>query len=441
MSHIFPRHTKVSPPVAVSGKGCYLYDASGRQYLDASGGAAVSCLGHGDVEVTEAIKAQLDKLAFAHTSFLTSDPAEQLADLLIEHAPKGLERVYLVSGGSEATEAAIKLARQYFVERGEPQRRHLIARKQSYHGNTIGALSAGGNIWRREQFAPLLIDVSHISACFEYRFREEDESAEAYGLRAAQELEDEILRLGSDTVMAFMAEPVVGATLGAVPAVEGYYRRIREICDKYGVLLILDEVMCGMGRTGHLFACEADGISPDILCIAKGLGGGYQPIGAMLCSGEIYRTIEDGTGFFQHGHTYLGHPVAAAAGLAVVSAILDRGLVARVRKMGNKLDAALQSEFGQHPNVGDIRGRGLFRGIELVENRETKTPFDPSMRLAAKIKAAAMENGLICYPMAGTIDGRSGDHILLAPPYIIEDIHIDELVSKLKTSISWALGS
>jgi adenosylmethionine-8-amino-7-oxononanoate aminotransferase len=441
MSHIFPRHTKVKTPVAVSGEGCYLYDSSGKQYLDASGGAAVSCLGHGDVEIIAAIKAQLDQLAFAHTSFLTSEPAEQLADLLIEHAPEGLEKVYLVSGGSEATEAAIKLARQYFVEKGEDQRRHLIARKQSYHGNTIGALSAGGNIWRRQQFAPLLVDVKHISPCFEYRFREEGESAEAYGLRAAQELEAEILRLGPDTVMAFIAEPVVGATLGAVPAVEGYFKRIREICDKYGVLLILDEVMCGMGRTGHLYACEADGISPDILCIAKGLGGGYQPIGAMLCSGEIYGTIEAGSGFFQHGHTYLGHPVAAAAGLAVVSAILDRGLIPRVREMGGKLEAALQAKFGQHPNVGDIRGRGLFRGIELVQNRETKEPFAPERRLAAKIKAAAMANGLICYPMAGTIDGKQGDHILLAPPYILEEEHIEELVTKLDAAISTALGS
>lgn len=440
MSHIFPRHTKVNTPTAVSGEGCYLYDSSGKQYLDASGGAAVSCLGHGDKEVIEATKAQLDKLAFAHTSFLTSEPAEQLADLLIEHAPAGLDRVYLVSGGSEATEAAIKLARQYFVEKGQGERRHLIARQQSYHGNTIGALSAGGNIWRRQQFAPLLVDVTHISPCYEYRLREEGESAEAYGLRAAQELEDEIVRLGPDTVMAFMAEPVVGATLGAVPAVTGYYRRIREICDKYGVLLILDEVMCGMGRTGHLFACEADGVSPDILCIAKGLGGGYQPIGAMLCSGEVYGVIESGSGFFQHGHTYLGHPVAAAAGLAVVSAIVERGLIARVGEMGGKLDAALHDAFGQHPNVGDIRGRGLFRGIELVENRETKQPFEAEKRLAATIKSNAMANGLICYPMSGTIDGRLGDHILLAPPYIIDDKQIDELVAKLETAISMALG-
>lgn len=441
MSHIFPRHTKASTPLAVSGKGCYLFDSDGKKYLDASGGAAVSCLGHGDVEVTEAIKAQLDQLAFAHTGFLTSEPAEKLADLLIEHAPDGLEKVYLVSGGSEATEAAIKLARQYHVEKGEGQRRHLIARKQSYHGNTLGALSAGGNIWRRQQFSPLLIDVSHISACFEYRFRTDAESAEAYGQRAAQELEDEILRLGPDQVMAFMAEPVVGATLGAVPAVEGYFRRIREICDKYGVLLILDEVMCGMGRTGYLFACEADNISPDILCIAKGLGGGYQPIGAMLCSGEIYDTIANGSGFFQHGHTYLGHPVAAAAGLAVVTAIVERGLVAQVNVMGARLTDALQQAFGQHPNVGDIRGRGLFLGLELVQDRESKTPFPADKRLAAKVKSAAMDAGLICYPMSGTIDGQLGDHILLAPPYIIEDEHITEIVNKLETAISAALAA
>ena len=440
MSHIFPRHTKSAPPVAVGGEGCYLIDSTGKRYLDGSGGAAVSCLGHGDRAVTEAIKAQLDKLAFAHTGFLTSEPAEALADLLIAHAPGRLDRVYLVSGGSEATEAAIKLARQYWVEKGEPQRGRLIARKQSYHGNTIGALSAGGNEWRRAQFGPLLLDVSHIEPCYEYRYRAEDESPEAYGRRAADALEAEILRLGPETVMAFMAEPVVGATAGALPPAPGYFRRIREICDKYGVLLILDEVMCGMGRTGTLFACEQDGVAPDILCIAKGLGAGYQPIGAMLCTSDIYDAIADGSGFFQHGHTYIGHPVAAAAGHAVVSAILDRGLVDRVKVQGDKLMARLQDRFGQHPHIGDLRGRGLFRGIELVEDRGSKAPFDPSRGIAGKIKKAAFEAGLICYPMAGTIDGRIGDHVLLAPPFIIEDAQLDELVDKLSGAIDVALG-
>jgi len=436
MSHIFPRHSKLNAPVAVAGQGCYLIDSTGKQYLDGSGGAAVSCLGHGDTVVTEAIKAQLDKLAFAHTGFFTSEPAEALADLLIEHAPAGLDRVYLVSGGSEATEAAIKLARQYHVEKGEPERGRLIARKQSYHGNTIGALSAGGNAWRRAQFAPLLLDVSHIDPVYEYRLRHDGESLEDYGLRAAQSLEDEILRVGPETVMAFMAEPVVGATSGAVTAPPGYFKRIREICDQYGVLLILDEVMCGMGRTGSLFACEQDGVAPDILCIAKGLGAGYQPIGAMLCSGDIYDTISNGTGFFQHGHTYLGHPAAAAGGLAVVNALLDRNLIPRVRAQGDKLHDRLVARFGQHPHVGDLRGRGLFRGVELVENRDTKAPFDPARGIAGKIKKAAFEAGLICYPMSGTIDGRSGDHVLLAPPFIIEDGQLDELVDKLDTAIS-----
>jgi adenosylmethionine-8-amino-7-oxononanoate aminotransferase len=440
MNHVFGRHTKVHPPIVASGEGCYLIDKAGKRYLDGSGGAAVSCLGHGDREVIEATKAQLDKIAFAHTGFFTSEPTEALADLLIDHAPEGIERVYFVSGGSEATEAAIKLARQYFVETGQPQRSKIIARKQSYHGNTIGALSAGGNEWRRAQFGPLLLDISHIDPCYEYRLRRDGESLEDYGLRAANALETEILRLGPETVLAFIAEPVVGATSGAVPPAPGYFRRIREICDQYGVLLILDEVMCGMGRTGTLFASEQDDVRPDLIAIAKGLGGGFQPIGAMLCSGEIYRAIENGSGFFQHGHTYMGHPTATAAGLAVVNAILDRQLLPRVNDMGAKLKSALTDRLGQHAHVGDIRGRGLFLGVELVADRETKTPFDTSRRIAPKIKTAAFDAGLICYPMAGTIDGKNGDHVLLAPPYIIGEPQIAELVDRLAAAIDIAIG-
>ena len=436
MSHIFPRHTKDIPPTARYGEGCYLIDDKGKRYFDGSGGAAVSCLGHGDQEIISAIKDQVDKLAFAHTRFFTSDPAEKLADLLIKNAPGDIDRVYFVSGGSEAVEASIKLARQYHLEKGDHSRKHIIARRQSYHGNTLGALAVGGNEWRRKQFSPLLINISHIAPCYEYIDKSDSESSFDYGQRAAQELEDEILRLGKDEVIAFIAEPVVGATLGAVPAVKGYFTRIREICDKYGVLLILDEVMCGMGRTGYLFACEAEDVVPDILCIAKGLGAGYQPIGAMLCSSKIYDTIENGSGFFQHGHTYIGHPVATAAGLAVVTALLDRGLIDQVKIMGDKLNLALQQEFGQHPNIGDIRGRGLFQGIELVEDRETKKPFAPSLAMSKKIKDLAFNAGLICYPMSGTRDGINGDHILLAPPYIINDAQIEEVVGKLSLSIS-----
>ena len=435
MSHIFPRHTKARLPIATGGEGCYIIDSTGKRYLDGSGGAAVSCLGHGDRDIAAAIEGQLHKIAFAHSGFFTSEPAEELAVLLIENAPTGMDRVYLVSGGSEAVEAAIKLARQFHIENGEPGRHRLIARRQSYHGNTLGALAAGGNEWRRAPFSPLMIETSHIAPCYEYRDRRDDESAAEYGLRVANELEAEILRLGPETVMAFMAEPVVGATAGAVPAVEGYLRRIRDICDQYGVLLILDEVMCGMGRTGTLFACEQDGVAPDIVTVAKGLGAGYQPVGAMLCSSRIYSAIESGSGFFQHGHTYIGHPVACAASLAVLRAILQRDLLTRVQEKGEALNNALVAAFGQHPHVGDMRGRGLFRGIEFVEDRSEKTPFAPERGVNKRIKAAAFEAGLICYPMGGTVDGVRGDHVLLAPPFIINDDQIDELVSKLETAI------
>ena len=434
-SHVFPRHSLNTPPVAVAGDGCYLIDSTGKRYLDGSCGAAVSCLGHSDQTVIDAVKGQMDKLAFAHTGFFSSEPAEALADVLISSAPEGIERVYYVSGGSEAVEAAIKLARQYFIEIGQPSRHRLIARKQSYHGNTLGALGAGGNMWRREPFAPLLTEGSHISPCYAYREQQDGETPEEYGLRAANELEAEIQRLGAENVMAFIAEPVVGATLGAVAPAPGYFKRIREICDEHGILLILDEVMCGMGRTGSLFACEQEGVSPDILAIAKGLGAGYQPIGAMLCSGKVYAAVENGSGFFQHGHTYLGHPAACAAGLAVLTAFKERRLIERVPVMGEKLMSALNERFGQHPHVGHIRGRGLFQGVELVADRETKEPFDPALKINAKVKKAAFEAGLMCYPMGGTIDGRRGDHVLLAPPFIIEDEQIEELVDKLAVSI------
>ena len=437
MSHVFPRQINAPPIKAVASNGCYIFDDSGKRYLDGSGGAAVSCLGHADPEVVQAIQDQTSKMAFAHTGFFSSDPAEELAELLIKYAPGDLDRVYFVSGGSESVEAALKLARQYHIENGEPNRRHIIARRQSYHGNTLGALAAGGNKWRRDPFEPILINVSHIAPCYEYIDKSNQEKTYGYGQRVAQELEDEILRLGSDTVMAFIAEPVVGATMGAVPAVQGYFKRIEEICQKYGVLLILDEVMCGMGRTGYLYAAEADNISPDILCIAKGLGAGYQPIGAMLCTKKIYDVIGGGTGFFQHGHTYMGHPVACAAGLAVVQAIIDRDLLKSVKQRSAQLLNELKIMFKTHSNVGDIRGRGLFIGLELVEDRDTKKPFDPSLKIAANIKRTAFEAGLICYPMSGTRDGKWGDHILLAPPFVIDEKQVVELVEKVSVSLKY----
>ncbi|MDH3446899.1 MAG: aspartate aminotransferase family protein [Gammaproteobacteria bacterium] len=439
MSNVFPRHCKINMPLAVQGEGVYIIDRTGKRYIDASGGAAVSCLGHGDPDIAEAINNQLKRLEFAHTGFFSSVPAEALAETLIDEAPGDLDRVYFVSGGSEAVEAAIKLARQYYIEIGQPSRHRVIARLQSYHGNTLGALAVGGNMWRREPFAPLMIDTTHISPCYAYRGQNRDETEFDYGQRVADELETEILRLGEDQVMAFIAEPVVGATLGAVPAVEGYFKRIREICDRYGVLLILDEVMCGMGRTGSLYACDQDGIAPDIMTIATGLGAGYQPIGAMLCTDKIYQALEQGSGFFQHGHTYLGHPVACAAAHAVVRKIMDRRVLDRVLSQGVRLHKALLDKFGEHPNVGDIRGRGLFFGLEFVRDRDTRAPFPPQLGFHRKLKAAAFEAGMICYPMGGTIDGQQGDHVLLAPPFIIDAEHIDEIVGKLDTAVKSVL--
>lgn len=439
MSHVFPRHCHNPLPTAVAGDGCYLIDQDGNRYFDGSGGAAVSCLGHSNQRVIDAIKTQAEQLAFAHTGFFTTEPAEALADLLIANAPGDLDRVYFVCGGSEAVESAIKLARQYFVERGEPQRRHLIARRQSYHGNTLGALSAGGNALRRKPFAPILLKMSHIAPCYEYAERADDESLADYGQRVANELEAEIQRLGADSVMAFIAEPVVGATLGAVPAVPGYFKRVREICDQYGILLILDEVMCGMGRTGYLFAHEAEDITADIVCVAKGLGAGYQPIGAMLCSKHIYDTISAGSGFFQHGHTYIGHPMATAAGLAVLREILDNHLVDQVKTRGEFLQNALKQRFADHPHIGDIRGRGFFRGLELVAERDGKVPFDPQLGLAGKLKKAALAEGLICYPGNGTRDGKYGEHILLAPPFIASEAELQSMIDKLATAIDKTL--
>jgi adenosylmethionine-8-amino-7-oxononanoate aminotransferase len=426
-------------PIAVSGSGIEIVDADGRRYLDASGGAAVSCLGHGHPDVLAAMHNQLDALAYAHTSFFTTEAAERLADRLIEDAPPGLSHVYLVSGGSEAIEAALKMARQYFVEIGEPERRHVIARRQSYHGNTLGALAVGGNAWRRAQFEPLLVKTHHIDPCYAYRLQREHESDADYSARAAQALDDRIVEIGPGRVIAFVAETVVGATLGAVPPVGDYFKRIRAICDRHGVLLILDEVMCGMGRTGTLHACEQEGVAPDLLVLAKGLGGGYQPIGAVLMSSQIYQAFANGSGAFQHGHTYMGHPMAAAAALAVQDVIRRDRLLANVTEMGSRLERRLKERFAQHPFVGDIRGRGLFRALELVGDRASRRPFYPALKLHARVKREAMALGLMVYPMGGAVDGVEGDHVLLAPPFIVEPSQVDTIVERLGQALEAAL--
>jgi len=441
MTHILHRAANTVMPVAVGGKGIELFDRNGKGYIDASGGAAVSCLGHGHPDILAALHKQLDTLAYAHTGFFTTEIAEKLADRLVEDAPEGIDHVYLVSGGSEAIEAAIKMARQYFVEKGESQRRHVIARHQSYHGNTLGALATGGNEWRRAQFRPLLIETHHVDPCYAYRLQDVGESDADYAARSAQALEDKILELGGDQVIAFVAETVVGATLGAVPPVADYFKRIRAICDRYGVLLILDEVMCGMGRTGTLHACEQEGISPDLMAIAKGLGGGYQPVGAVLLSGRIFDSFSKGSGFFQHGHTYMGHPMAAAAGFAVQEVIRRDNLLNNVVAMGNHLQRRMEERFANHHHVGDIRGRGLFRGVELVRDRDTREPFAPRSKLHAQVKGEAMARGLMVYPMGGTIDGLNGDHVLLAPPFIVNEGQVDVIVDRLGDAIDAAIAS
>jgi adenosylmethionine-8-amino-7-oxononanoate aminotransferase len=438
MTKILHRQIDHEYPVAVRGEGVRLWDADGKEYIDASGGAAVSCLGHGHPDVRAAMHAQIDRLAYAHTSFFTTQVAEDLGEDLIAHAPAGTSHVYLVSGGSEAIETALKLARQYFVERGEPERKHFIARRQSYHGNTLGALAVGGNEWRRKQFAPLLIDVAHVSPCYEYRERASDETPDAYGERLARELDAKIMELGPASVIAFVAETVVGATLGAVPAVPGYFKRVREVCDRHGILLILDEVMCGMGRTGTLHACEQEKVTPDLMAIAKGLGGGYAPIGAVLVGGKIFDAIAKGSALFQHGHTYLGHPLACAAALAVQQVMRRDDLLANVKRQGAHLARRLNERFGNHPFVGDIRGRGLFRGIELVADRGTKEPFDPKLKIHAAVKRAAMARGLMVYPSGGTVDGERGDNVLLAPPFIADAAVIDTIVERLGDAIDAA---
>jgi adenosylmethionine-8-amino-7-oxononanoate aminotransferase len=429
MSSVFYRNPQQEYPRGLRGEGVYLYDSDGRQYLDGSGGAAVSCVGHWHPYVIEAIKRQVDELAYAHTAFFTNDPQERLAQHLASRYGEENARVYFLSGGSEANEAAIKLARMYWLSQGFDNKYVVISRQQSYHGNTLGALSLSGNPGRRDIYAPMLHDWPKIAPCYAYRLQEDGESDDEYGARSAQALEDAIEQHGADNIAAFMAETVVGATMGAVPPAGDYFRKIRDICDRHDILLILDEVMAGCGRTGTYYSFEYHGIQPDITTVAKGLGGGYQPIGAAIARRRIHDTIVDHFGSFYHGHTYIGHATACAAALAVAHVVYEDELLENVNRIGASLQAELQSAFAEHPDIGDIRGRGMLLGIELVRDRADKTPADPA--LAPRIKDVAMQEGLIIYPGGGTADGRNGAHILLAPPFIYEPAHVDELVTKL----------
>ncbi|MGH9754556.1 MAG: aspartate aminotransferase family protein [Blastocatellia bacterium] len=435
MNHVFPRFANIEFPVAVKGDGPYIIDREGKRYLDACGGAGISCLGHSEPTVIEAIRNQAAELAFAYTMFYTNDPAELLADDLISDAPAGLTRVFYGCGGSEQIDGTLKMARQYFVAIGQPQRTRFIARRQSYHGATMGGLSVGGHLKRREIYLPLLAGAEHISPCYAYRGRRDDETEEEYGLRVADELEEALLKVGPETVIGFVAETIVGATAGCVAPTPGYFKRVREICDRHGVLLILDEVMCGLGRTGARWACAQEGVTPDLLVVAKGLGAGYQPISATLVADKIFAAIRDTSGFFMHGHSYQAHAVACAAALAVQKVIREQNLIANARTQGELLKRALEDRFGDHPHVGDIRGRGLFLALELVKDRETKEPFDPALNLWLTVMLKGMEFGLMCYPGGGTVDGVKGDHVLLAPPFNINSSHVEEIVEKLARTL------
>ncbi|MEI7713535.1 MAG: aspartate aminotransferase family protein [Rhodospirillales bacterium] len=440
MSRVLHRSGAI-PPIAVRGEGVYLHTEGGRAIIDASGGAAVAALGHGNRRIADAIGRQAATLAYAHTGTFSNQPAEDLAEIILKDEPGGLTRAWFCSSGSEGNEAAIKLARQYFLEIGQPQRCRTIARTQSYHGTTLGALSAGGNLMRREKFLPILSQThSLVSPCFPYRFQIDGETDAQYLDRLADELEAEFQRLGPDTVMAFLAEPVVGATTGCVVALPGYFQRVRQICDRHGALLILDEVMCGMGRTGTMHAWEQEGVVPDIQVIAKGLGGGYQPIGGILIADRIVQALANGSGGFLHGQTYQAHPVACAAALEVQRIIREDNLLANVQAMGKRLEAALIDRFGNHRHVGEVRGRGLFWAIELVADRGSKAPFDPTLKMNEQVKAAAFERGLSGYPMGGTIDGKQGDHYIVAPPYIVTATEIDAIVERLGDAVDAAVA-
>lgn len=426
-------------PTAVSASGMRITDADGKQYLDMSGGAAVSCLGHAHPAVVAAIREQLETLAFAHTSFFTNEPQEQLATALAQRFEQPDARVYFLSGGSEANETALKVAWQFWAVRGKPNKKIIISREHSYHGNTFGVLSISGNAVRRRASAAPLIDWPRIPQCYPYREMQAGEDIDDYSKRAAGYLEEAIVAAGPDNVAAFICEPVVGSSLGVVPATPGYLQQVREICDRYDVLLIADEIMCGSGRTGRFFAHEHDGVSPDIVTLAKGVGGGYQPLAATIIGPEV--AAEMTSSGFAHGHTYIGHAAACAAGLAVQTVMNEHHLIERSRSMGERLLSLLQENFAEHPHVGEIRGRGLFAAIELVQDRGTRAGFEGRRGLPDELRQAAMGQGLIVYPGGITIDQRTVPHVMLAPPMITGERHLLECIDKLKATINNTLYS
>ncbi|KAJ5552011.1 hypothetical protein N7535_000043 [Penicillium sp. DV-2018c] len=445
-SAILHRDTRFVPKKVVGGKGIYLFLEDGTKFLDSTGGAAVSCLGHGNEQVNQMIKDQMDQVSYCHSAFFGTQVAEDLAQLLVDSTGGKLSKLFVVSSGSEAVEAALKLARQYFLELSppQPQRTRFIARFASYHGTTLGALGLGGHVQRREPFEPLLSqNTYHVSPCYAYRGKRDGETDADYVARLAAELDAEFQRLGPETVCAFVAEPVVGAALGCVPAVPGYFRAMKDVCEKHGALLILDEIMSGMGRCGTLHAWEQEDVIPDIQTIGKGLGGGYAPVSGILIGDSIVQTMDKGTGVFRHGQTYQGHPVSCAAALAVQKTIKEQSLLDNVREMGAYLESQLKQRLGSHPHVGDIRGKGLFWGIEFVKDKATKEPFEPEDCVSSLIQAKGLQSeySVSLYGCSGTVDGIKGDHIVLAPPFIVSKTEIDILVDTLEKVLKEVFAS
>lgn len=442
MSASLPQHihsTGDLPRVAWA-KGSYVYDVDGKQYIDGSGGPAVYCIGHSNAEVNAAITQQLDRIAHGYRYNFSSDALEELTDIVRKRCGGTLQHMVYVTGGSEAVESCLKLALQYHAAQGAMSRRRFIARERSWHGNTLGALSVSGFLERRRPYEGSLLDVSRLSPANAYR-PVARATAETVGEACAKELEDEILRVGPDKICAFIFEPVVGAAGGCVPAPQGYAWRVREICDRYGVLLIADEVMCGTGRTGTWRALEHDGVEPDIMSVAKGLAGGYLPLGAAIYSQKVADAIHGAYGAPMTGHTFTGHTACCAAGVAVQKIVTRERLAERVAAMAPRLTAMLKESLAGIDAVGDIRGRGFFQAIELVSDRATKQPFPADQKLFMKIRARAFANGLICYPVGGNVDGINGDVVILSPPYNVTDNELTEIVDKCAMSIRQVLQS
>lgn len=440
MTNVFHRKSDRTLPMAVRGEGIWLIDDAGNRYLDGGGsGAGMTALGHGNAEIAEAIASQARLLSFIHGALFTTEPLEQLAEELARSAPAGLTRVFFASGGSEANEVALMMAKQVAHEKGEDSRHKIISRRNSFHGATIGLLGVSGDVLRQRPFAALIGDSIKIAPTYGYRDQRIDESDADYGLRVANELDTAIRAAGPETVLAFIAETIGGSSSGALTAPPGYYERVREICDAHGVALVLDEVYCGLGRSGTAHACLQENVIPDYLVVAKGLAAGYAPIGAVVTSESVHKTIANGTGAFRGGFTHSGHTLSCTAALAVQRIVRERGLIANVAQQGARLSTLLLDRFGNHRHVGEVRGRGLLQSIELVADRDSKAPFERTQGIAPAIAREAVKLGLIVNAAQGTVDGVRGDHVLLAPPFIIDSDELATMVERLGDAVDRAV--